>query len=52
MGKLSGMASDDGLMGLELISLCCDLIENGDNKYCGFAHSWLGLAKNVVALQG
>ena len=57
MGELSGVAGDDGLVRfVENLFVGCidlsDLVEDGDHKNGSFAHTWFGLAKNVVSLEG
>ena len=54
MGELSGVAGDDGLVRfVENLFVGCidlsDLVEDGDHKNGSFAHTWFGLAKNVVS---
>lgn len=45
------MTSDNGLVGLVGVVFCNDLIEDGDDKDCSLAHTGLGLAQDVLALE-
>jgi len=51
MGQLSSMACDDCLMWLIIVSIGIDLIENWDDKDCGFTHSRFGLAEDILSLE-
>lgn len=52
MSKLASMTSDHCLVLLELTIFCRGhLIENWNNKNCSFAHTRLGLTKNIMARQ-
>lgn len=52
MGQLSGVAGDDGLVGLVVILCGRNLVEDGDHEDCSLAHTGLRLAEDVVALKG
>ena len=51
MSQLSSVAGNNTLVWLEVLSLWCDLIEDGDNEDCGLAHTGLGLAEDILSLQ-
>ena len=47
------MASDDGLVGIVALTFSRHrhLVEDGDDKDCGLAHTRLGLAEDVLSLE-
>ena len=53
MGQLSGMAGNDGLMGIISLAFSWwhDLVENGDHEDSCFTHSRFGLTENISPLE-
>lgn len=53
MRKLTSMAGNDGLMWLVLATLAnSHLVQDGNDKNSGLAHSRFGLTENILAMKG
>lgn len=50
MGQLARMASYNGLVGIVVVFVGHDLVEDGDDKDSCFTHTRLGLTKNILTL--